>query len=172
MFFEKCEHFTIDGTKYDLSNAAQVELWTCKSSITDIYNFLDDDTIDMNRTPDTYQGWKKELIKMLKDWDKYYVKHSGSKGCTGEMNTLHMSAMKPLNELIEANLNFHNLEQMIIKGNNGIAVPDFRKGALEEMFCQKLTKVCEIFKEYGVDDKLEDHFDIKQLLKMQKIENW
>jgi hypothetical protein len=64
----------------------------------------------MNRTPDTYQGWKKELIKMLKDWDKYYVKHSGSKGCTGEMNTLHMSAMKPLNELIEANLNFHNLE--------------------------------------------------------------
>ena len=110
MFFEKCEHFTIDGTKYDLSNAAQVELWTCKSSITDIYNFLDDDTIDMNRTPDTYQGWKKELIKMLKDWDKYYVKHSGSKGCTGEMNTLHMSAMKPLNELIEANLNFHNLE--------------------------------------------------------------
>jgi len=24
---------------------------------------------------------------------------------------------------------------MIIKGNNGIAVPDFRKGALEEMFC-------------------------------------
>ena len=88
------------------------------------------------------------------------------------MNTLHMSAMKPLNELIEANLNFHNLEQMIIKGNNGIAVPDFRKGALEEMFCQKLTKVCEIFKEYGVDDKLEDHFDIKQMLKMQKIENW
>jgi len=47
---------------------------------------------------------------MLKDWDKYYVKHSGSKGCTGEMNTLHMSAMKPLNELIAANLNYHNLE--------------------------------------------------------------
>jgi len=32
--------------------------------------------------------------------------------------------------------------------------------------------VCEIFKEFGVDNKLEDHFDIKQMLKMQKIEDW
>ena len=117
----------------------------------------------MNRTPDSYLGWKKELIKLLKDWDKYYVKHSGSKGTTKEMNDLHMTAMKPLTELIDANLNYHNLELMIKSGNNGIAVPDFRKGALEEMFCQKLTKVCDIFKEYGVDNKLEDHYDIKQM---------
>ena len=110
MFFEKCEHFTIDGTMYNLSNAAQVELWTCKSAIVDIFNFLDDFTVGDARTPDTYQGWKKELIKLLKDWDKHYVKHSGSKGTSGEMNTLHMSAMKPLTELIDANLNFHNLE--------------------------------------------------------------
>lgn len=65
------------------------------------------------------------------------------------MNTLHTSAMKPLTELIDSNLNFYNLEQMVIKGNNGIAVPDFRRDALEEQFCVKLTKVCEIFKEYG-----------------------
>ena len=88
------------------------------------------------------------------------------------MNTLHMSAMKPLTELIDANRNFHNLEQMVVKGNNGIAVPDFRRDALEVQFCAKLTKVCEIFKEYGPDNKLEDHFDIKQMLKMQKIPKW
>jgi len=61
---------------------------------------------------------------------------------------------------------------MVIKGNNGIAVPDFRRDALEEQFCVKLTKVCEIFEEYGTEAKLEDHFDIKQMLKMQKIPNW
>lgn len=110
MFFEKVETISIDGVNYIISNAAQVEMWTCKSAIVDIYNFLDDDNIEMNRTADTYQSWKKELIKMLKEWDKFYVKHSGNKGTTGEMNTLHMSAMKPLSELIEANLNFHNLE--------------------------------------------------------------
>lgn len=109
---------------------------------------------------------------MLKDWDKYYVKHSGSKGCTGEMNTLHMSAMKPLNELIAANLNYHNLEQMVVKGNNGISVPDFRRNALEEQFCEKFTKLCEILRDFGVDGKLEAHFDIKQMMSMDKIANW
>jgi hypothetical protein len=108
---------------------------------------------------------------MLKDWDKYYVKHSGSKGFSSEMNTIHMAAMKPLTDLIGANNNYHNLETMVTKGNNGISVPDFRKAALEEQFCVKLTNVCKIFKEYG-QDKLEDHFDIKQMLKMQKNKNW
>ena len=61
---------------------------------------------------------------------------------------------------------------MVVKGNNGIAVPDFRRDALEEQFCAKLTKVCEIFKEYGQEAKLEDHFDIKQMLKMRKIKDW
>ena len=71
----------------------------------------------------------------MKDWDKNYVKHMGSKGTFGEMNTLHMTAMKPLTELIEANLNFHNLELMISKPNNPTPVPAFRTQALEEKFC-------------------------------------
>jgi len=85
----------------------------------------------------------------LKEWDKYYVKHSGSKGASGEMNNIHMAAMKPLTDLIGANNNYHNLETMVTKGNNGISVPDFRKAALEEQFCVKLTNVCNIFKTYG-----------------------
>lgn len=80
--------------------------------------------------------------------------------------------MKPLTELIDANLNFHNLETMITKGNNGIPVPDFRYGALEDQFCQKLTRVCEIFRDYGKENKLEAHFDIKQMISMSKIPNW
>ena len=171
MFFEKVETYSIDGTNYIITNAAQVEMWVCKCSIVDIFNFLDADTVDMNRSPDSYQSWKKELIKLLKDWDKNYVKHMGNKGTYGEMNNLHMSAMKPLSELIEANMNFHNLEIMIAKPNNPIPIPDFRRLALEEKFCQKLTGVCEIFRDFG-NDKLEDHFDIKQMLKISKIDGW
>ena len=107
----------------------------------------------------------------MKEWDKCYVKHMGSKGTYAEMNTLHMSAMKPLSELIEANLNFHNLENMIANKNNNIPVPVFRLQALEEKFCQKLTGVCEIFKDYG-DDPLVEHFNIKQMLHILKIDDW
>ena len=47
--------------------------------------------------------------------------------------------------------------------------PKFRFDALEEEFCKFWTGVCEIFKEYG---SLEDHFDIRQMLSILKIENW
>ena len=142
MFFEKVETYSIDGTNYIITNAAQVEMWVCKCSIVDIFNFLDHDTMEDARTADTYLSWKKELIKLLKDWDKNYVKHMGAKGTYKEMNELHMNAMKPLSELVESNFNFHNLENMIAKPNNPVPVPDFRRQALEEKFCQKLTGVC------------------------------
>jgi len=59
----------------------------------------------------------------------------GSKGTYTEMNALHMAAMKPLSELMESNLNFHNLEVMINKQNKDLPVPEFRRQALEEKFC-------------------------------------
>ena len=49
------------------------------------------------------------------------------------------------------------------------AVPNFRLIALEEEFAKFLTGVCEIFKDYG---DLKDHFDIRQMLKILKIEDW
>jgi hypothetical protein len=112
---------------------------------------------------DTLASWKKEYVKMLKDWDKNYCKHMSKKGTYEEMNTLHMTAAKPLAELIESNKNFHHLELMIEankKKGNQIPVPEFRYRALQEKFCQKLTAVCELFRDYGTD-RLEDHFDIK-----------
>ena len=60
---------------------------------------------------------------------------------------------------------------MIAKPNNPIPVPEFRRQALEEKFCIKLTGVCEIFRDFGTE-KLEDHFDIKQMMKISKIDNW
>ena len=43
----------------------------------------------MERSPDTLASWKKEFVKMLKDWDKNYCKHMSKKGTYEEMNTLH-----------------------------------------------------------------------------------
>lgn len=54
MFFEKCETIKIDGTSYDISNGAQVDMWNCKGAICEIYAFLDAGTVDMNCAFDTY----------------------------------------------------------------------------------------------------------------------
>lgn len=55
MFFEKVENILIDGVKYVLSNAAQVELWTCKTKIVDIYNALDTEMWEVSCNQDNWQ---------------------------------------------------------------------------------------------------------------------
>jgi hypothetical protein len=77
-----------------------------------------------------------------------------------------MSAFKPLTEVWEANLNFHHLNEMIRKGTK---VPEFRFEALEEQFVLKITRMLEIFRDYG---RLDFPFDIRQMLTVLKTENW
>ena len=156
----------MDGNDYMISNAAAVDMWTCKSAIVEIFNFLDDGTMEMNCAFDTFTTWKKDLIKLLKEFDKCYVKHI--KATYPEMNGHHMRAMLPLTNLVQANVDFHYLEEMERKPKDYPDVPQFRHAALEEQFCKYFTGVCEIFKDFG---KLNDHFDIKQMLKVLKIPN-
>lgn len=164
MFFEKCETIKIDGTAYEISNGAQVDMWNCKGAICEVYAFLDAGTVDMNCAFDTYQQWKKDLLKLLKEWDKLYVKHM--KAIFPEMDKIHQQAMEPLNKLIDANVNYYRLEQMIKEKRE---VPIFRKNALELEFCNHFTVICNIFRDFG---DLKDHFDIVQMMKTLKIEDW
>ena len=83
------------------------------------------------------------------------------------MNNIHMNAMKPLTNLMESNLNFHFLEKLEIRRKGD--VPSFRHEALETKFCEHMTRLCEIFRDYG---DLKDYFHIKQMLHILKIENW
>lgn len=152
MFLEKCEKKTIDGVTYDISNNTQVEIWNCKGKIVEIFNCLDPGMMEMQLTHETYISWKKELIKMLKEFDKMYLKHIKSGYI--EMNAIHMTAMKPLTNLLESNLNFHYLELIEKKKE----VPSFRHEALEEKFCEHFTRICEIFRDFGT---LRDHFNIR-----------
>lgn len=152
MFLEKCEKKSIDGVTYEITNATQVEIWNCKSKIVEIYNYVDPGMMEMQLTHETYVSWKKDLIKLLKEWDKLYVKHI--KSGYVEMNGIHMAAMKPLTDLLESNLNLHYLEQIEKKKE----VPSFRHEALEEKFAAHLTRVCDIFEKFG---NLTEHYDIR-----------
>jgi hypothetical protein len=129
-----------------MSTSAKNDISNCTDKLTEIFNYLDPSLMENDCTFELYLPWKKELTKKLKEWDVAYVKHA--KNTFPEMNDkVHMVAMKPLTNLINANLNFTNLEKMIAKDKK--SVPEFRHKALEEEFCKFLTEVCDIFKEYG-----------------------
>jgi len=108
MFFAKVESINIDGTLYEISNAAMVDTWNCKECLVEIYDFMDPQRMEGECNFESYTSWKKDLMKMLKEWDKMYTKHA--KSIYPEMNKIHTDAMKPLMDLITANLNLHNLE--------------------------------------------------------------
>lgn len=69
-------------------------------------------------------------------------------------------------DLINANLNFHRLENMI---KAKMEVPDFRYKALEFEFCRFMTDICDILKTYGT---LDMSYDITQMIETLKIADW
>lgn len=134
----------------------------CKDKIYEIFNKVHGEFGD--KDVNNYQTLKKELVKMLKEWDKMYLNHV--KKTYPEMNGLHMTCMKPLTQLIDSNVNFWRLEEMI---KNKESVPEFRYKALEHEFCKFFTGVCEVLKEHG---ELKNHFNIVQMMNTIKIDNW
>ena len=106
------------------------------------------------------------MLKACKEWDKFYVKHSSNKGSYTEVNAIHEAAMKPLMDLILANLNFYRLENMI---KAKMEVPEFRHQALEFEFCRFMTDICDILKTYGT---LDQSYGITQMITTLKIKNW
>lgn len=79
-------------------------MWTCKENIVGIYDYLDPDAMNMDLDMNTFNAWKKELVKKLKDWDKCYLKHQ--KSTYPEINKIHEAGMKPLVDLMKSNTNF------------------------------------------------------------------
>jgi hypothetical protein len=50
-------------------------MWNCKERLVEIYDYVDPDAMNMDLDMNTFNAWKKELVKKLKEWDKSYVKH-------------------------------------------------------------------------------------------------
>ena len=61
--------------------------------------------------PDNYVAWRKESVKLLKEWDKMYVKHE--KTTNKELGAIQADAFLPLTDLWEANNNFYNINKLI-----------------------------------------------------------
>ena len=172
MYFERLEkgnEFVIDGKLYPISNTANVENFNCRQALFEIHNLFDEGRMSMEVSPDNYLQWKKDLAKAFKAWDSNYNKHIKSK-IYDEMQNIHTQAMKPLVDLIEANRNFTLIEKMRANTKD-YNVPEFRFIALEEQFVQFMTGVCDIFKLHG-NNKIEEHYDIRQQLETLKIKDW
>jgi hypothetical protein len=127
MFFERAEIIKIDGKDYPISNASNIDHFNCKQHLCGIWQVQFDPSKIESLNPDDYVPWRKESVKMLKEWDKMYVKHE--KTTNKELGAIIAEAFTPLTELWEANNNFFNINKMV---HEGIQVPEFRHKALED----------------------------------------
>ena len=50
-------------------------MFNCKEAISEIFRFMEPETMEMECTFDNWQSWKKDLIKHCKEWEKCYTKH-------------------------------------------------------------------------------------------------
>lgn len=169
MFFKRTEILEIDGKQYMFGNAAINDHFKCKELIVSIWEHLKDDFFkDLDK--DKFTGWRKELLNKLKDWDKAYLKHM--KSTNPELKDIHTTAMLPLVNLMESNFNFYNFLRM--KRSSHPDLPEFRHKALEERYIEHFTKICDILAAFpSLDEKkLEDPYDIAQMLDVLKTQNW
>jgi len=136
--------FKIDGVTYEIGNQTKVDFWNHKENlyflILDLKNYHD--STYMN--PENLAAMKKEVIKKMKQFDKNYTKHKTK--TYKELNDIIVRAFQPLVNVLNANLEFHKLEQLMLKDPE---IPMFRHKALEHEFCQHMEKMLTILKENG-----------------------
>lgn len=94
------------------------------------------------------------------------------KSTNPELSQIHTTAMQPLVNLLDSNFNFYNF--LRLRETTNPELPDFRHKALEEKFIEHFTKVCDILAAFPTQDekKLEDPYDIAQMLEVLKTPNW
>lgn len=142
MFFENKETLKIDDFFFEIPNSCKVDMVNCKDKMCDIRTYFENQWEFKNES--NYLQHKKDIIKALKAFELHYNKHI--KTTYKEMSAIHTKAMSPLTSLLESNLKFHQLENMIKAGKD---VPDFRFEALETEYSKFLTGILEILAKYG-----------------------
>lgn len=160
IFFTKNQEKTIDGTTFTVTNDTKVHIWNSKQAIANIEIHLDPEMFETTLTPESLNTWRKDLIKLLKDFDKLYVQHikpstKSKQYSHDEMAGYHKTAMTPLVELMDSNWNFKKHEIMMEKDKS---LPVFRFNALEERFVVDFTNFNNVIKQYG---NLKDYYDIR-----------
>lgn len=167
MFYERLREnqleITFDGIKYPVSSAANLDHWNCRMFMTtEMWPKIDRNEMDDLISATTYQNYKKDFVKCVKEWDKKYEKHR--KSYNPELLDIQKKVALPLTNLFESNFNFFCLNRLIKKGES---CPDFRYKALEDKFIEHFTKVCELFRDFG---NLIQFFNIRQMLHVLKTD--
>jgi len=133
MFFERLsdnkDYLVFDGVHHTVSAGENLDHWNCRCYLVlSVWAKLDREALeDMNAS--NYKAYKTDLSKMMKEWDKRYVKHG--KTTNQALGAIQKLVAVPLTDLFESNFNFYNINQLIKKG---VWVPDFRLAALEAKF--------------------------------------
>lgn len=161
----------IDGNQYEVTNSANTDHFNCKEQFLNIIMKIEEGfDEDTPLSWETFGSWKKELMSMLKDFDKKYVKHS--KTVNPQLVDIHKKAGQPLQDFAEASYNLQNYHTQVSKGHS---YPEFRKKALYDKFIEHMTGICKIFKAFANPDTkltLDEEYDIKHLLEILDIEDW
>lgn len=111
MFFNRAEIIKIDGKEYPISNSSNIDHFNCKSHLITFWILHWETSKIEELNPDNYVAWRKESVKLLKEWDKMYVKHE--KTTNKELGAIQADAFLPLTDLWEANNNFYNIHKLI-----------------------------------------------------------
>ena len=167
MFFERPQEkeFTIDGITYEMTNESKTAFWNSKLQLLDLLRQVKEiaesnSSIDEN----SYVAEKKALVNHLKAFEKNYNKHKTKTHV--EFNGFIQKAFIPLVNILEANFEFHKIEELMKKDET---IPDFRYNALEAEFCKHCEALLTILTNHG---KLRQEFNIQRMLDLLKLENW
>lgn len=170
MFFQRCEVIRICGKAYDVSEAANISCFNCKMHMCVIWGSichegmiqqanLSHDTI-MNLSADNYAAYRKETIKVLKEFDQKYINHEMTE--SKEIGLIHAEAFIPLTDLWEATNDYH---KMITDGQD--------EKPIEDQFIMKLTNICDILATFRQNSEIKEKtYDIRMMLQVLKTDNW
>lgn len=83
MFYERLREnqleLTFDGIKYFVSASSNLDHWNCRMFMTtEMWPKIEAGDMPDLIAAHNYAAYKKDFVKMMKDWDKKYEKHKKS----------------------------------------------------------------------------------------------
>ena len=85
MFFENKEKISMDGIMYEITMTSKTDMYNNRMDLYNIKQHFENFFNDRDHT--NYKVFKKELMKLLKNFDKGYAKHTKKKGNHDFMDT-------------------------------------------------------------------------------------
>lgn len=99
MFFEKLKEnqltVTFDGEEYSVSQAANVDIWSCRQHLAqEIWPKFDINDIEEQCTASNFKTFKADVFKVLRKWEGMYSKHQ--RFTNPEIAAIHQKVVQPL----------------------------------------------------------------------------